>query len=140
MTNQNLYQNILDGGGQQLINKTKQTVEYFSEAEKGRINNSNQLVALNNSWNTGKPLDDGRVSPDSTFDIVQTGVEIFTAGLEDINEVMSIASDPHEIARQAGQAVQVGQETLYKFISQGPAVAKSWFAGEQPQQKRLNER
>ena len=98
------------------------------------------MVALNNAWNTGKPLDDGRVSADSTFDIVQTGVEVFTAGLENINEAMSIASDPTEAARQAGQAIQIGQETLYKFISQGPAYAKGWFAGEQPQQKRINER
>lgn len=149
-TNQNLYQNILDGGGQQLINKTKQATEHFSDAEKGRVNNNNQLVALNNSWNTGKPYEDSfynRIVGGATVegitdfeDILQTGVEIFTAGSEAVNEVLSIASDPLEAARQAGQAIQIGQDQLYKIIQNGPAFAKGFIAGEQPQQKRMNER
>jgi|TARA_B100001094_G_scaffold330638_1_gene396360 hypothetical protein len=140
-TNQNLYQNVLDGGGQRLIDKTKQTTEYFSDVEKGKVEQSNQLVAFNNNWSTGKPLDDGAVDDVNALSNLEIkGVEMFNSNMETVNEVFNIMSDPAEVARQAGQSAQIAQDQIYKIVEQGVTYAKGWLPSQKPQNKRINER
>ena len=100
LSNKNLYETVLKGGGQELLNKAEKTSQHFTDFEKGQLNTNNQFITAQTAWNNGAPQDltgavGGIISEnlDAAGDYIKRGISTIQTNHEAYQKIKSMAQD-----------------------------------------------
>ena len=102
LSNKNLYESVLKGGGQEFLDKAKQANQYFSDFEKGKIEQSNLFVAASTSWNNGLPHDLQGNAFAGAGNLIKTGTSVVQTDATTMNNIANLSEDPMEARLQQG--------------------------------------
>ena len=110
LSNKNLYEAVLQGGGQEFLDRAKQAGQHFSDFEKGKMEQSNLFVQASTSWNNGKPHDltgelinIGEDAATGAYDLIKRGYSTIQTNAQQYAEMQALAEDVVDFAIDAGE-------------------------------------
>jgi len=133
LSSKNLYQTILEGGGQNLLDAAKQSQMYFSDFEQGKTEVSSQFIAAKKSWTNGEPVDFTGTSFSAAGDLVKRGTSMMQGNLPMLTELRSLAEDTVDAKIQNAEILTKSITEAYKLVVQNTLDPN---APKTPQQRK----
>ena len=117
LSNKNLYETVLEGGGQNLLDAAQQSQMYFSDFEKGKVETASQLVAGLKTWNNGEPVDFTGSSFAAAGDLIKRGTSMIQTDTGMLNELKALAEDTIDAKMQQGEIIVKSVNEMWKLIT-----------------------
>ena len=117
LSNKNLYESVLKGGGQEFLDKAKQSNQYFSDFEKGKIEQSNLFVAASTSWNNGLPHDLQGNAFAGAGNLIKTGTSVVQTDATTMNNIANLSEGSMEALLQQGDFQTANINDAWKLVN-----------------------
>lgn len=119
LSNKNLYETVLRGGGQEILDQAANAEQTFSDFEMGKRDKSNMLISYKKEWSNGSPASQLGKALVDTGELIKHGVNTVQGTIEDIRNAQSLMEDGIELAQQGANFVSQPMSNFIKLIPWG---------------------